>query len=435
MNKEFDFNINNYNSDDIKTILSIPENYDINIINECYQEKIEECSKRNASKEILIFLKQIKEKLISDIKTTKLTNQTSTFNTSSNSVLEKNTAEFGNLIDRHYRLNPIEVLPTQIARSNLNTIKRKTKTVTLVFNTKFINPLEVINSNNEYMFILPNMFKDVFSMKLSSLQLPNSVYAFGCHNNIFYIKENNTGKEGKITIGEGNYSSDEFPEYLTDLINETLNSETRFEVLINTHTGKLSIINPVNTFSVIFNIEINGNLNSNCFYKELCCDPILEFEEDNENLKDTKFNKHRHYDFHISAKYNKNNCGQLLGFKKTVYKDVVEMTGETLFNINPFNYLYFCLDDYNKSQYNSIIGILSNSLINNNVLAVVPMSANYFSYHFDNTSDNIEKKREYFGPINLVKLSVKLLDEFGESIDLNGQHFSFSLELETAYDW
>jgi hypothetical protein len=232
-----------------------------------------------------------------------------------------------------------------------------------------------------------------------------------------------------ITIGEGNYTSEEFPDYLTELINATLDTDDRFEVKISNHTGKLSIINVTNTFSVIFNIESYGNVNS-CMFEELCC----QREHGNCDKEQQHTNK-KHFDFYVNKKNNKNNVGALLGFKKSIYKDTNSITGETIFNITPFNYLYFCLDDYNKSQYNSIIGILSESLINNNILAMVPITANFFNYNFDNTSDQIEKIREYFGPINLVKITVTLLNEKGDIIDLNGQHFSFSIELETGYDW
>jgi hypothetical protein len=54
---------------------------------------------------------------------------------------------------------------------------------------------------------------------------------------------------------------------------------------------------------------------------------------------------------------------------------------------------------------------------------------------FNNGSDYIEKKREYFGPVNIQKLKCQLLNQYGETINLNNMDFSFSLEFESAYDW
>ena len=54
---------------------------------------------------------------------------------------------------------------------------------------------------------------------------------------------------------------------------------------------------------------------------------------------------------------------------------------------------------------------------------------------FNNGSDFIEKKREYFGPVNLQRLKIELRNQFGELLDLNTMDFSFSLEVEMGYDW
>jgi hypothetical protein len=48
-------------------------------------------------------------------------------------------------------------------------------------------------------------------------------------------------------------------------------------------------------------------------------------------------------------------------------------------------------------------------------------------------SDRVFKKREYFGPIKLEKLNVRLLNRFGEPILMNDNDFSFTLEIEQLY--
>ncbi len=63
------------------------------------------------------------------------------------------------------------------------------------------------------------------------------------------------------------------------------------------------------------------------------------------------------------------------------------------------------------------------------------MTSDSFSVCFDNGADFIEKKRDYFGPVNIQRLKIQLLDQYGEVIDFNNMDFSFSLELEVGYDW
>ena len=43
-------------------------------------------------------------------------------------------------------------------------------------------------------------------------------------------------------------------------------------------------------------------------------------------------------------------------------------------------------------------------------------------------------KRIYFGPVNLTKLEIKLMDEYGRILDMNNMDYSLSFELEILYD-
>ena len=43
-------------------------------------------------------------------------------------------------------------------------------------------------------------------------------------------------------------------------------------------------------------------------------------------------------------------------------------------------------------------------------------------------------ERKYFGPVNLTKLEIKLMDEYGRILDMNNMDYSLSFELEILYD-
>lgn len=422
-----DYDINNYSINELKIILDINDSYDNYELENKFKNKLNLCLENNVDKTTIDFLYKVKSILS---KSLDLNNDNDLYNrvsvVNNHSVIEKNTSSFENIISTTSRLNPIEVFPTDISRSNLNVIKRKTTKTSLVFNTKFMNQSDYkCDFLNEYLFTLPIMFKNVFSLRLSSVQLPNVFYTFRSikKNNTFYIKEYTTNIKGLITIDDGNYSSDEIGDYLTDLINHTLHTDDRFSVSLNHFTGKLTFINTTNNFTIIFGNYNSDNINCDFNTIDNCECSHNNNNNDNDNLNDQ---------FFIN---NNTNSGYILGFCKNFYTNNNIYIGETLYNPNISNYVYFCLNDFNKSQYNSVIGILNDSLIDNNVLGIVPLTSNYFTYNFDNGSDYIQKKRDYFGPINLVKISVKLLNEEGEPLNLIGQHFSFTLELEIAYDW
>ena len=52
----------------------------------------------------------------------------------------------------------------------------------------------------------------------------------------------------------------------------------------------------------------------------------------------------------------------------------------------------------------------------------------------NDNNNNLAKIRRYNGPINLSKIQIKLLDQFGSIIDLNNMDFSMTLELELLYE-
>jgi hypothetical protein len=58
----------------------------------------------------------------------------------------------------------------------------------------------------------------------------------------------------------------------------------------------------------------------------------------------------------------------------------------------------------------------------------------------NNNTDYIEfggtlqnQERLYFGPVNIRRMSIQLLNDRGETVDLNGSNWSFSFVCEQLY--
>ena len=45
-----------------------------------------------------------------------------------------------------------------------------------------------------------------------------------------------------------------------------------------------------------------------------------------------------------------------------------------------------------------------------------------------------DNDRKYFGPVNIKRMHIQLIDEYGEIIDLNNQDYCFNLEFEVLYE-
>jgi hypothetical protein len=129
-----------------------------------------------------------------------------------------------------------------------------------------------------------------------------------------------------------------------------------------------------------------------------------------------------------------NTMGWILGFRQPLYLNICNcIESEGLFDGTGDRYIYVCLNDYQyNNNSNNIVGF-DKSILDDNIIAKIPMIDGKLSLIIDNNSSFI-KTRKYNGPVNIRKLHVKILDKFGNIIDLNNMDFSFTLELESLYE-
>jgi len=84
----------------------------------------------------------------------------------------------------------------------------------------------------------------------------------------------------------------------------------------------------------------------------------------------------------------------------------------------------------------------------NNVLAIIPIEPRKTTTNSDQTKifsiptpivafgDTIKSNsREYFGPVNIERLGIKLVDDKGTLIDLNGADWSFTIKVKQLYQY
>ena len=442
MNYDFDFTINNYTINELQKFLTLEENYTFNDINE-------KCSKMNNiineyknydkvyKSRLGKFLEEAKLKLVKHIKEisqgddgfiedyNKLLipndedstiNKISITNASNKFVMNKETITLNDVINKEKHLEPIETYPTNISRSNLNNIKRKTILQTIILNTLFRE--DYFNTTStDFTIVLPYYFKNVLSLRLSSLQLPNVIYCISKFNgnNTFYIEEDSTGINGVITFPDGNYNNIiDFTTILQSEINSQLSiSPDRFIVSYNINSNKITISNTTSDFSMIFNESLQDIKYKKKIYKP----------SEGQRLQNC---------VEIEQIYKK--FGWIMGYRDEAYYNSNSYTTEGVYNGAYPNYIYFSLNDYNNSQAQNVFGMYSKSIIGDNILGMIPITSQSFYINFTNGSDFIERKREYFGSVRIQRLKIQLLNQYGDIINLNNMYYSFSLELEIGYD-
>ena len=287
-----------------------------------------------------------------------------------------------------------------IAPGNINSIKRLTHLLNLNINSCFRSNYYQ-STSCDFQYIIPAEIKNIVSMTLSSLELPNSLYLISKYNkNDFFeiiINDININEKYTIEIPEGNYTEDMLENYLNT-----------FFFYQSTNTNLLKYIK--------FSIDKQNNKTSfEVLEKDIYVSLIFNYEN-NEN------NEKKFYTF-----------GWLCGFRTSQYINVQKVVSEGLFDNGNDNYIYVIINDY---QYNTndlnIIGF-ENSILIENVIAKIPLKNNNYFFIF-NENNSSKKTRLYNGPVNINKLNIKLIDKFGKIIYLNNMDISLTLEFEILYE-
>ena len=87
-----------------------------------------------------------------------------------------------------------------------------------------------------------------------------------------------------------------------------------------------------------------------------------------------------------------------------------------------------------RNNFNNTDSKLNSQLINN-VFAVIPFENKSMVWGITTfTSDKNKFRRKYSGPINIDKLHIKLLDDVGNIINLNGTDWSFTMMSTHVYE-
>ena len=113
---------------------------------------------------------------------------------------------------------------------------------------------------------------------------------------------------------------------------------------------------------------------------------------------------------------------------KIIYRCRLE--SESSYGNDVDNYFFLYIEDYNKNYVTDIVTSYTNkSYMGSNTMARIGITTNHYTVINDTAQDLVFKKREYFGPVNIDKLTIKLLDKYGDEIDNLDNNYSMVLKL------
>jgi len=283
-----------------------------------------------------------------------------------------------------------------VAPGVLNPVKRVTQIQNLNLNTCFRHNYYQSNPSN-FLYLLPVEIKNVVSMRLVSIELPNSWYLFSSaqHNNVFFIESG--GTTFKIVIPDGNYDMDTLQTFL----NTTYFDESGTDTALKSLHFSIDRQNFKSRFEVL--AEEGGEFHFR-FVQEI-----------SQNIMNT--------------------AGWILGFRLGLYPRISEvLVSEGLFDAGGDRYVFVVLNDYQYNNNTQNTVCFDQSVLNEDVLAKIPMVNGKLSLVVNDNHCPLSKVRQYTGPVNISKLQIKLLDKFGTPIDLNNMDYSLTVELEILYE-
>ena len=270
----------------------------------------------------------------------------------------------------------------------------------LNIDTRFTDEYNYDSSFNEtksYTITLPERINSVLSIKVLSAEIPVSFYNISksLGNNSFKISNTSTSISKMVVLADGIYTS------------TTLATEINYEMgllglsgISYQTTNKKSVFSDTgnNSFVIYFNTDISGNYDKFNFRSKL---------------------------------------GWLLGFRNESYSLTSVsgvITSESFINLNTTRYLFLVVDEYNNSFQNSFLAPMYGYIMNKKILARISVDNQGFPFGTvicgtEYNGNLVSDRRCYNGIIDLQRLGIQLVNEWGVPVNLNGLDFSFLLEV------
>jgi hypothetical protein len=424
MNSSFDLNIKNYTIKELEEILELPISYDESIIEiketKLRQNIISDRSIISSTKtNTLDFIDKVKTKLIENLKSGSVPNnninklaknwaniynldktlqKTDIVDAGSTYIIKQPSTPYGQSSPSEFYAGTINPLNKRILRQNIN------------IDTRFRENYYTTVSSNFHVD-LPIKLSNVVSLQLSALELPSTFYTISqVFGNNFLVLEIPTESEKQliVTIPDGNYDYLGLQLYINNFLSTAPGDYNKLQFLADANTplgsgaqggtGKMIVGSTTGTvnFTINFLTDRYGN-------------------DDRQTPLPLKL-------------------GWLLGFRDGYYENSATYVSEGIINLLGPRYIYLVVDDFNNSVLDGFYGAFTSSVLNKNILARISLQGSVFNFLSKDNLNLITTPRQYFGPVDIQKLQIQLLDEYGRILNLNNMDYSFCLTFQTVYD-
>jgi hypothetical protein len=266
------------------------------------------------------------------------------------------------------------------------------------------------SSSSNYIFRLKEPIKNVISVRLSSIEIPNSFYSFSSTRGNTSFTMTYNGQTKVITIPDGNWDASIY-DTSVDVLSLTPSTSLLYQVAFQINTA-FNITSVVRQFKLVLNAA-TGRIYISDFLLPAVSSTLFTIIWRTNNVRSADFG-----------------LGYCLGFRQSSYNAVGQISGEAILNTIDTNYLFLTLsNDWKVVEQDTPDRTQLYSF------AKIVMDVPKFSINYDDGQNTLTKEYFFKQPANISSFPVRLSDPYDQDIDLNGLDFSFTLEFREVLNF
>ena len=456
-NNKYELDVNNYSEDELFKIIKYKGDITTvttpeltSHITQLIQNSRTKYNDQDTINTLIGFLNKVNDKLLSYIE---IRTPVQYIPTNYNIIQSQNQLQGGNHSVTTDKIIPVvNVNEYKYPTGVINPLEKKIMTKIISIDSEFREDYHSTSSSN-FVWCLPFTSHKVVSIKLVSLELPVMWHSISEINksNTFVIKTYNIvglpDKVHTISMPSGNYMASDFAVALTNYMFNMAEGLQYLICQINPITTKTMIRTRENTDGGDNIFDVGAPYYSPDFYY------IVDFGDSYTTSCGTEIDTTITPNTNNDLKHRQYSLGAFLGFSKRIYEvhrsdiyidyvyngtNIVTyeavLQSDSSYGNSHMNYIFVSIDDFNKNYItDSIIAINGTNSLGDNIIGRVSITESFNSILLHTASDTIFKQRDYLGPVNLNKFRIKILDKYGNVIDLNNNNISMSLEITQLY--
>ena len=326
----------------------------------------------------------------------------------------------------------------------LNPINVRTLMQAVSIDTRF-RPSYYTTKSTNFDMVLPAMIKNVISMRIAAIEIPMTYYAVSrsLGNSTLMIISDASG--WLVTLPDGNYeqswANESGASHLETIMNNSISTAVPVDVnsingtVVNPGIINTTLLNPLT--DICFTIDRTSGRGifatpKNTTTTKLTNGFTVRFNIDNNGNLDVDTNIQLRLGWQLGFRSAQYICGATSKVGACVSEGICLICGP--------RYAFLSIDDHQKNTGPAFMVAYGSSIFQDSIITRINLAAEQADVGVYQISSDpglttqMNRTREYFGPVDIQRLHIALYDEYGRIIDLNNMDWSFTLAFEQLYN-